>query len=89
MSAAAPTPGVGDNSGLAKDRLRSLVSRIERLNEERKALATDVKDIFGEAKAAGFDVKAMRAVIAMRRKEAAEIEEQETLVLLYRRALEM
>jgi uncharacterized protein (UPF0335 family) len=74
---------------IAADRLRSLVERIERLEEERKALAGDIKDIYAEAKSAGFDVKVLRALIALRRKEPAEIEEQETLLDVYRRALGM
>ena len=78
-----------DNGGIAADRLRSIIERIERLEEEKKALSSDIKDIFSEAKAAGFDVKALRALIALRKKEPAEIEEQETLLDLYKRALGM
>ena len=75
--------------GVAADRLRSIIERIERLEEERKALASDVKDIFTEAKSAGFDVKVVRQIISIRKKEPAEVEEQETLLDLYRRALGM
>jgi uncharacterized protein (UPF0335 family) len=75
--------------GIAADRLRSLVERIERLEEERKALANDIKDIYGEAKSAGFDVKVLRQVIRLRKQEPAEVEEQETLLDLYKRALGM
>ena len=78
-----------ETGGIAADRLRSLVDRIERLEEERKALGNDIKDIYGEAKSAGFDVKVLRQLIRMRTQEAAEIEEQETLLDLYRRALGM
>lgn len=74
--------------GIAADRLRSLVDRIERLEEERKALGNDIKDIYAEAKSAGFDVKVLRQLIRIRKQEAAEVEEQETLLDLYRRALE-
>ena len=70
-------------------RLRSLVERIERLEEERKALGADIKDIYQEAKSAGFDVKALRQLIQIRKLEAAEVEEQETLLDVYRRALGM
>ena len=77
------------SGGIAADRLRSLVERIERLAEERKALSSDIKDIYAEAKSAGFDVKALRALIMLRRKEPAEVEEQDTLLALYRRALGM
>lgn len=79
----------GEAGGIAADRLRSIVERIERLNEERKALAGDIKDIFAEAKSAGFDVKVVRQVLALRRKEPAEVEEQQTLLDLYCRALGM
>lgn len=74
---------------IAADRLRSIVNRIERLEEERKALASDIKDIYAEAKSAGFDVKVLRQLIRMRKQEPAEIEEQETLLDVYRRALGM
>ena len=75
--------------GIAADRLRSLVERIERLEEERKALSSDIKDIYAEAKSAGFDVKVLRQLISIRRKEPAEVEEQESLLDIYRRALGM
>jgi uncharacterized protein (UPF0335 family) len=84
--AADPDPEVG---GIAVDRLRSIIERVERLEEERKALASDIKDIFAEAKSAGFDVKVVRQIISIRKKEPAEVEEQETLLDLYRRALGM
>jgi len=75
--------------GIAGDRLRSIVERIERLEEERKGLSENIKDIFAEAKSAGFDVKVVRQIISIRKKEPAEVEEQETLLDLYRRALGM
>ena len=81
--------GDAEVGGIAADRLRSIVERIERLEEERKALASDIKDIFAEAKSAGFDVKVIRQIISIRKKEPAEVEEQETLLDLYRRALGM
>ena len=75
--------------GVASERLRSLVERIERLEEERKALASDIRDIYAEAKSAGFDVKVLRQLIRIRKQEAAEVEEQETLLDVYRHALGM
>jgi uncharacterized protein (UPF0335 family) len=78
-----------ETGGIAADRLRSLVERIERLEEERKALANDIKDIYAEAKSAGFDVKVLRQLIRLRRQEPADIEEQESLLDVYRRALGM
>lgn len=78
-----------EEGGIAADRLRSIIERIERLEEERKALASDIKDIYSEAKSAGFDTKVIRQIISIRRKEPAEVEEQETLLDLYKRALGM
>jgi uncharacterized protein (UPF0335 family) len=75
--------------GIAADRLRSIVDRVERLEEEKKALSDDIKDIFAEVKSAGFDVKAVRQIIRMRKWEPAELEEHEALIDLYRRALGM
>ena len=74
---------------VSADRLRSLVERVERLEEERKAIGSDIKDIFAEAKSAGFDVKVLRQLIRIRRLEPAEVDEQETLLDVYRRALGM
>ena len=78
-----------ETGGIAADRLRSLVDRIERLEEERKALGSDIKDIYAEAKSAGFDVKVLRQLIRIRKQEPAEVEEQETMLDVYRRALGM
>ncbi len=88
--------GAGHNSGedaevggVAADRLRSIIERVERLEEERKALGNDIKDIFLEAKSAGFDIKVIRQLIRIRKQEPAEVEEQESLLDIYRRALGM
>ena len=75
--------------GIAADRLRSLIDRIERLEEERKALGSDIKDIYAEAKSAGFDIKVIRQLIRIRKQEPADVEEQEMLLDVYRRALGM
>src|SRR5689334_10881073 len=75
--------------GIAADRLRSIIERIERLEEERKALANDIKDIRLEAKSAGFDVPTINAILKLRAKDPAVAEEQETLLDVYRRALGM
>ena len=88
-AAAAKQDRDAEVGGIAADRLRSIVERIERLEEERKGLADNIKDIFAEAKSAGFDVKVVRQIISIRKKEPAEVEEQETLLDLYRRALGM
>ncbi len=79
----------GKTGGIAADRLRSIIERVERLEEEKKALSSDIKDIFAEAKSAGFDVKTIKQIIAQRKQEPAEIEEAETLLDVYRRALGM
>ena len=76
-------------TNVAGDRLRSIIDRIERLEEERKALGSDIKDIYSEAKSAGFDVKVLRQLIRIRKQEPSEIEEQETLLDVYRRAIGM
>lgn len=83
-----PADAASDGN-IAADRLRSIIERIERLEEEKKALAGDIKDIFAEAKSAGFDVKVLRQLIRIRRQEPADVEEQETLLDVYRRALGM
>ena len=70
-------------------RLRSFVERIERLEEEKRALADDVKDVFAEAKAAGYDVKVMRQVIKLRKMDSAKYEELEALLDIYKAALGM
>jgi uncharacterized protein (UPF0335 family) len=84
--AASPDADVG---GIAADRLRSIIERIERLEEERKALADDIKDIYSESKSAGFDVAVIKNLIRLRKKEPADVEEQEMLLDLYKRALGM
>lgn len=78
-------PEVG---GIAADKLRSIVERIERL-EERKGLANDIKDIYQEAKSGGFDVPVVRRIIAARKKDPSEIEEQDMLFTTYAHALGM
>ena len=74
--------------GIDASRLRSLVERIERLEEEKKELQSDIRDIFAEAKSAGFDVKALRTVLKLRKMNAADRDEQENLVATLRRALD-
>jgi uncharacterized protein (UPF0335 family) len=75
--------------GIAAERLRSIVDRLERLEDERRALGGDIREIYAEAKSAGFDIKVLRQLIRLRRQAAADIEEQETLLAVYRRALGM
>lgn len=74
---------------VAQDQLRAFVERVERMDEELKAINDDKKEIYAEAKANGFDVKALKAVIAARRKDEADRLEFEALIDLYRGALGM
>ena len=73
----------------AQGQLKSLIERIEKLEEEKKAIAGDIKEVFAEAKASGFDTKIMRKVIALRKKDSAERQEEEALIDLYLHALGM
>jgi uncharacterized protein (UPF0335 family) len=80
---------MADVGGIAGDRLKSFIERIERLEEERRALSNDIKEVYAEAKGTGFDVKIMRQVIRLRRMDKDDLDEQETLLDVYRRALGM
>jgi uncharacterized protein (UPF0335 family) len=73
----------------AKDHLKAFVERIERLEEEKKALADDIRDVYGEAKATGFDVKALRTIIKMRKEDTDERKEHEAILETYLHALGM
>ncbi len=73
----------------AQGQLRSLVERIERLEEEKKTIAGDIKEVYAEAKANGFDTKILRKVVSLRKKEAAEREEEQSLLDIYMQALGM
>ena len=80
---------MADGGGIAGDRLKSFVERIERLEEERRALGQDIKEVFSEAKGTGFDPKIMRQVIRLRRMDKDDLDEQESLIDIYKRALGM
>ena len=79
-------PEVG---GVAGDRLKSFVERIERLEEEKRALAEDIKEIYSEAKGVGFDVKIIRQIVRIRKMDEDDRDEQEALLDTYMRALGM
>lgn len=85
--------GIGHNSQPAKEvaieRLRGLVDRIERMEAERKIVGNDIRDIYAEAKSAGFNNKVLRQLIALRKREPTDLEEEETLLDLYKRSLGM
>jgi uncharacterized protein (UPF0335 family) len=78
-----------DVGGIAGDRLKSLIERIERLEEEKKALQEDIKEVYAEAKGTGFDIKIMRQIIKIRKMDKDDLDEQETLLDVYKRALGM
>ena len=86
---AKPVDGDTKTGGIAADRLRSLVDRIERLEEERAALTADIKEVYSEAKGTGFDTKIMRQVIRMRKLDKADFQEQEAMLDLYLTAMDM
>ncbi|TPN04558.1 DUF2312 domain-containing protein [Mesorhizobium sp. B2-1-2] len=74
---------------VAAGQLRAFIERIERLEEEKKTIADDIKEIYAEAKGSGFDTKAMREIIRLRKKDQAERQEAETILDLYKAALGM
>jgi uncharacterized protein (UPF0335 family) len=73
----------------AKDQLKAFVERVERLEEEKKAISDDIRDVFAEAKGSGFDVKALRTIIRMRKQDADERREHDSIVETYMHALGM
>ncbi len=73
----------------AKDHLKAFVERIERLEEEKKAIADDIRDVYAEAKGTGFDVKALRTIVRLRKQDADERREHETILETYMHALGM
>lgn len=75
--------------GVAVEQLRSTIQRVENLEEEKAALAADIRDVFTEAKGHGFDVAAIRKIIKLRKLDESEREEQETVLDTYKRALGM
>lgn len=74
---------------VAAGQLRAFIERIERLEEEKKAIAEDIKEIYAEMKGTGFDTKAIRKIIALRKKDTAERQEEEAMLELYMEALGM
>ncbi|SKA36841.1 Uncharacterized conserved protein, UPF0335 family [Enhydrobacter aerosaccus] len=74
---------------VAADRLKSFIERIEKLEEERKAIGSDIRDVYAEAKGVGYDVKTMRKIVSLRKMNAADRDEQEALLDTYKHALGM
>lgn len=73
----------------AKDQLKSIIERIERLEEEKKVISDDIRDVYAEAKGNGFDVKALRTIVKMRKQDPNERAEEETILETYMQALGM
>jgi uncharacterized protein (UPF0335 family) len=73
----------------AKDQLKAIIERVERLEEEKKAIADDIRDVYAEAKGNGFDTKALRTVVRLRKQDKQEREEQEAILDTYLQALGM
>jgi len=89
MATAAATNETPPAARFAKDHLKAFVERVERLEEEKKTIADDIRDVYAEAKANGFDVKALRTIVRMRRIDADERREQEAVLETYMHALGM
>ena len=88
MADDAPSFGSDDViSGAAQTRLRTIIERIERLDEDKKGIMTDIKEIYDEAKGEGFDVKILRKVVSIRKKDKVKREEEETILDLYLTAI--
>ncbi len=87
---AADIAGLGHNSGeVSGTRLKSFIERVERLNEEQKAIAEDVRDVYAEAKGAGFDPKIMRKLVSLRKVNVEKRREEAELLSLYASAIQM
>jgi uncharacterized protein (UPF0335 family) len=80
---------VQEQPRFAKDHLKAFVERVERLEEEKKAIADDIRDVFAEAKANGFDIKALRTIVRLRKQDIEERKEQEAILETYMHALGM
>lgn len=80
---------MAEAGGVAAGQLRALIERIERLEEEKQTIAADIREVYAEAKATGFDIKVMRQVVRLRKQDIAERQEQEAILDLYMHALGM
>ena len=78
-----------DVGGVAGEQLKSFIERIERLEEEKRALSGDIKEVYAEARGTGFEPKIMRQIIKIRKMDKEEVDEEESLLDLYKRALGM
>jgi uncharacterized protein (UPF0335 family) len=89
MSAVEKDESEGPKTRFAKDQLKAFVERIERLEEEKKAIADDIRDVYAESKANGFDIKALRSVVRLRKQDVNERNEQQAILETYMHALGM
>jgi uncharacterized protein (UPF0335 family) len=89
MATAAVKEDEAPATKFAKDQLKAIVERIERLEEEKKTISDDIRDVYAEAKGNGYDVKALRTIVRMRKQDANERQEQETILETYMQALGM
>ena len=89
MTRAAREPAEGHNSGASDERLRLLIERVERLEEEKKGISDDIKDVYAEAKSTGYDAKIMRQIIRLRKMEPDDRREMEAILETYKAALGM
>lgn len=78
-----------DVGGVAGDRLRQIIEKIERLEEEKKGISDDIREVYAEAKGTGFDVKVIRQIIRLRKMESQERQELDELLDLYKQAIGM
>ena len=78
-----------DVGGIASERLKTIIERVERLEEEKAALSADIREVYSEAKSTGFDARILRQIIRLRKLDGADRREQEELLDLYKLALEM
>jgi uncharacterized protein (UPF0335 family) len=89
MAEAAVVKQAEQATRFAKDHLKAFVERVERLEEEKKAITDDIRDVYGEAKANGFDAKALRTIVRLRKQDADERREQASILETYMHALGM
>ena len=89
MATAAATKDDQPAHRFAKDQLKAFVERVERLEEEKKTIADDIRDVYAEAKGNGFDVKSLRVVVRLRKQDVNERKEQEAILETYLHALGM
>ena len=78
-----------ENEGIAADQLKSIIERIERLEEEKKGIADEIKEVKAEAKGNGFDVKVITKILRLRKQDASERQEEDAILELYMQALGM